>query len=267
MNLLRKIGIIAMSITIAMGLSACGNGNKVTISIDNKDDTPKTKKYKIATNISSPPFEYKNFLDDYIGIDVDLLEWIAEAQGFEYEFVPMTINEVYQALDAGEVDGALARIFITEVRKERYDFSEPYLGSGIAMAVNPSRTNINSYEDLAGKRAAVTRGTIEETFAESIKDKYGFTIVSFDEYTDTYKDVLKDGTSQVLFEDDIVIDFIISQGYELRTVTQIIPKSFYGFAVPKGKNPELLEMFNKGLAEAKESGEYQKILGTYGIDN
>ncbi|WP_312059906.1 transporter substrate-binding domain-containing protein [Anaerotignum sp.] len=265
MNLLRKIGIIAMSITMAMGLFACGN--KVTISIDNKDDTPKTKKYKIATNISAPPFEYKNFLDDYIGIDVDLLEWIAEDQGFEYEFVPMTINEVYQALDAGEVDGALARIFITEERKERYDFSEPYLGSGIAMAVNPSRTDINSYEDLAGKRAAVTRGTIEETFAESIKDKYGFKIVSFDEYTGTYKDVLKDGTSQVLFENDIVIDFIISQGYELRAVSQIIPKSFYGFAVPKGKNPELLEMFNKGLAEAKKSGEYQKILGTYGIDN
>lgn len=253
-----------MSIAMAMGLSACGN--KVTISIDHKDDTPKTKKYKIATNIAYPPFEYKNFLDDYVGIDVDLLEWIAEAQGFEYEFVPMTIKEVYQALDAGEVDGALAGIFITEARKERYDFSEPYLGSGIAMAVNPSKTNINSYEDLAGKRAAVTRGTIAETLAESIKDKYGFTIISFDEYTDTYKDVLQ-GNSQVLFEDYNVMCYIISLGLDLRVVSDIERRNFIGFAVPKGKNPELLEKFNKGLAELIESGEYQKIMGTYGIAN
>ncbi|MGQ4818504.1 ABC transporter permease subunit, partial [Enterococcus faecium] len=37
----------------------------------------------------------------------------------------------------------------------------------------------------------------------------------------------------------------------------------YGFAVKKGQNPELLEMFNEGLKEMKRTGEYDKIIGTY----
>ena len=39
--------------------------------------------------------------------------------------------------------------------------------------------------------------------------------------------------------------------------------SSYGFAVNKGENAELLEMFNAGLANLKESGKYDEILNTY----
>jgi polar amino acid transport system substrate-binding protein len=39
--------------------------------------------------------------------------------------------------------------------------------------------------------------------------------------------------------------------------------SYYGFAVLKGENEELLNMFNEGLNNLKESGEYDKILATY----
>lgn len=263
MFFLKKVGAIALAFTIAMSFSGCGD--KVTISgenMDEKEETTQTKKYVIATNISSPPFEFKNFLDDYVGIDVDLLNAIAEKQGFTYEFVPMSFNNILQALDNGEVDGAMAGIFITEERKERYDYSQPYLGSGIVLAVNASRRDINSYEDLAGKQVAVTRGTIAEEFAESIKDKYGFSIISFDEYTDTYKNVLK-GNSQAIFEDNLVVGFLISYGFDLNVVSDIGQSYFYGFAVPKGKNPELIEMFNNGLNEIIESGEYEKILDAY----
>jgi polar amino acid transport system substrate-binding protein len=39
--------------------------------------------------------------------------------------------------------------------------------------------------------------------------------------------------------------------------------SSYGFAVLKGNNPELIEMFNAGLANLKANGKYQEILDTY----
>ena len=258
-----KGGIMAIAYAMAMGLDV--GGDKVTISVNSADDkgeTTETKKYMIATNITSPPFEYKNFLDEYVGIDVDLLEAIAQKQGFTYEFVPMSISEGLQALAAGEVDGAMAGLFITEARKEVYDYSAPYLAGGIVLAAAAARTDINGYEDLAGKRVAVTRGTIAEEFAKSVQDKYGFTIVTFDAFTDTYKDVLK-GNSQALFEDNIVVRFLISAGVELKVISDVVLRRYYGFAVPKGKSAELLEMFNKGLNELKESGEYQKILDTY----
>lgn len=263
MSFLKKVGIMALALTMAIGAAACSD--KVTISADiaeDKEATPERKIYMIATNTSSPPFEYKNFLDEYVGIDIDILQRIAENQGFTYELVPMSISEALQELATDQVDGAMAGIFITEERKELFDYSEPYLADGIVLAVDASRMDIKGYENLAGKTVAVTRGTVAEEFAESIKDKYGFRVVSFDQYTDTYKDVLK-GNSQALLEDNIVVGFLIAEGLALKVVSGVEERNFYGFAVPKGKNPELLEMFNRGLEELKESGEYQKILKTY----
>lgn len=257
MSLMKKMGLMAMA------LSACGD--KVTISMENANniDVHPLKKYTIVTNTSFAPFTFKNYLGEYIGIDVDLLEAIAESQRFTYELVPVrTFEEVLGALDAEEVDGAMAGISITEERTEKYDFSDPYLESGVVMGVAAAKTDINSYEDLANKRVAVARGTISEDFAESIKDKYGFTLVSFDEFTDVYKDVLK-GESQALFEDSVVMGYIISLGLELKVVSDIERRNVSAFAVPKGKNPELLEKFNKGLQDVIESGEYQKIMNSY----
>lgn len=266
MSLLKRITMLITAFAMVMGLAACGK-DKVTISVDKTVDAEvplEPKNYIIATNTSFAPFEFRNDLGNYVGLDIDLLNAIAEDQGFTYELMPMTFNEVLRALDAGEVDGAMAGISITEERKERYDYSEPYLEGGIVMAVDAARRDINSYEDLAGKTVAVAvaRGTEAEAFANSIKDKYDFRLVVFEEFTDVYKDVLS-GNSQALFEDYPVMGYIISQGLQFKIVSDIENMSFYGFAVPKGKNPELLEKFNNGLENLKESGEYERIVSTY----
>ena len=39
--------------------------------------------------------------------------------------------------------------------------------------------------------------------------------------------------------------------------------SAYEFAALKGANPELVEMFTKGLENIKASGKYDEILSTY----
>jgi polar amino acid transport system substrate-binding protein len=55
----------------------------------------------------------------------------------------------------------------------------------------------------------------------------------------------------------------ISQGNGLKMVTGMEKGSSYGFAVLKGKNQELLQKFDAGLANIKASGEYQAILDKY----
>ena len=55
----------------------------------------------------------------------------------------------------------------------------------------------------------------------------------------------------------------IKTGNGLKMVTDMEQGSSYGFAVLKGKNAELLEKFNEGLANIKESGKYQEILDKY----
>ncbi len=42
-----------------------------------------TKKYVIATDITFAPFEYQDTNGEYVGIDIELMKSIAEAEGFE----------------------------------------------------------------------------------------------------------------------------------------------------------------------------------------
>ncbi len=151
---------------------------------------------------------------------------------------------------------------ITEERQQKFNFSEPYFDSGVVMGVAAGNEEVTSYEDLAGKTVAIKIGTEGAAFAESIKDQYGFSTVTFDDSSAMYMDVMV-GNSAACFEDYPVMGYAITQGVELKMVTDMEKGSSYGFAVAKEKNAELLEMFNNGLANLKENGKYQEIMDTY----
>lgn len=63
-----------------------------------------------------------------------------------------------EALDNEEVDAIFSGMSISEARKEIYDFSKPYLATGITLVIEKN-SNISSYEDLEGRTVAVKRGT------------------------------------------------------------------------------------------------------------
>ena len=254
MKLSKKLTAMAMVAVMALGVTACGGSEPAA------DDAAKT--YIIATDTTFAPFEFQNGAGEFVGIDLDLLAAIAEDQGFEYELQALGFNAAVQALEAGQADGVIAGMSITEERKEKFDFSEAYFDSGVVMGIAADNEEIKSYADLAGKTVAVKIGTEGQTFAESIKAEYGFETVVFDTSDAMYLDV-KGGNSVACFEDYPVMGYGITQGNGLKMVTDKEQGSSYGFAVGKGLNAELLEMFNTGLANLKENGKYQEILDTY----
>ena len=220
------------------------------------------KTYVIATDVTFAPFEFQDVSGEFVGIDMDLLKAIAEDQGFNYEIRPLGFNAAVQALEAEQVDAVIAGMSITEERKQKFDFSDPYFDSGIIMAIDEDNDTVTSYEDLSGERVAVKTGTEGAAFAKSIQDQYGFEIVTFDDSSNLYEEV-KTGNSIAVFEDYPVLAYGVKQGNGLKIVTENEPGASYGFAVSKGKNAELLHMFNTGLANLQASGEYQEILDRY----
>jgi len=260
MSLFKKVSVMAMAFSMVMGLAACGGSDAG--SAESADAPTEAKNYIIATDTTFAPFEFQNEAGDYVGIDLDLLAAIAEDQGFAYELQPLGFNAAVQALEAGQVDGVIAGMSITEERKQSFDFSEPYFDSGVVMGVAAANEDVKSYEGLADKTVAIKIGTEGAAFAESIKEQYGFETVTFDDSSAMYMDVMV-GNSVACFEDYPVMGYAIAQGVELKMVTDMEQGSSYGFAVGKGEGAELLEMFNTGLANVKESGKYQEILDLY----
>jgi glutamine transport system permease protein len=93
------------------------------------------KTYKIGTDMTFAPFEFQNENNEYVGIDIDLLNAIAEDQGFAVELNPLGFDPSLQGVLSNQLDGMIAGMSITDERKESFDFSDPYFDSGIQMAV------------------------------------------------------------------------------------------------------------------------------------
>lgn len=222
----------------------------------------KDKVYNIATDTTFAPFEFQNDKGEYVGIDIELLAAIAEDQGFKYELNPLGFSAAVAALESNQTDAVIAGMSINEDRKLKYDFSKPYYDSGVVMAISAANGDVKTYEDLRGKSVAVKVGTEGATFAESIAQQYGFTLTYFEDSPLMYEDV-KTGNSAACFEDYPVMGYGITQGNGLKMVTDMEKGSSYGFAVLKGENTELLEMFDKGLENIKANGTYQEIIDKY----
>lgn len=285
---MKKLTALLLTAALTFSMTACGNSNSAAgdtqdteaAGTENKDEAKAAedaaadttqdtadskaadgKTYVIATDTTFAPFEFENDNGEMVGIDLDILAAIAQDQGFAFEIQSVGFSAACAALEAGEVDGVIAGMSITDGRKAKYDFSEPYYDSGVGMAV-PVGSEIASYEDLAGLQVAAKIGTEGCTFAESIQEEYGFTVTQFEDSSSMYQDVLA-GTSAACFEDYPVLGYEISRGTELTLPMEMERGSSYGFATLKGANPELIEMFNTGLANIKESGKYDEILNTY----
>ncbi|MGT2784822.1 ABC transporter substrate-binding protein/permease [Streptococcus merionis] len=217
--------------------------------------------YTIVSDSSFAPFEFQDDSNTYVGIDMELIKAIAEQQGFTIEIQNPGFDAALNAIQSGQGDGMIAGMSITDARKETFDFSDAYYTANAILAVKKG-SDITSYEDLNGKTVGVKNGTASQTFLDENKSKYGYTIKTFSEASAMY-DSLNTGAVVAVMDDEPVVKYAITQGQDLETPIKGTPIGQYGFAVKKGSNPELIEMFNNGLAALVESGEYDKILASY----
>lgn len=269
-----------LAAAMTMSLTACGgsNGSNNTTpaesgeqaAADNSvadntaaDNTQASKtKYIIATDTVFAPFEFTDANGDFVGIDVEIVAAIAEDQGFEYEMQSLGFDAALLAVEAGQADGVIAGMSITDKRREKFDFSDSYYDADVTFAVAPG-SGIGSYEDLTGKKVAVKTGTNGADYAKSIQEQYSLEIVEFSDSPTMYQDVMA-GNSAACFEDYPVMAYNIQQGAKLEIPERVNASgSSYGFAVGKGKNAELLSMFQEGLKNIKANGKYDEIIDKY----
>lgn len=263
----KKLLALSLVAVMALGvLAGCSSSEGTTEETTETEGTEGTEatgdKYIIATDTAFPPFEFTNADGNFVGIDVDIINAIAEDQGFEVEIQSLGFDAALLAVQTGQADGVIAGMSITDERKETFDFSDPYFDADVTMAVAVG-SDIKSYEDLAGKTVAVKTATNGADYAKSIADQYGFTVVEFKDSPTMYQDVIA-GNTAACFEDEPVMAYNIQQGAQLEMPEGMTAAGTqYGFAVAKGQNAELLEKFNTGLANIIENGKFQEIVDSY----
>jgi len=253
----RIVCIIAITLVLALALGACRGGG----AAGGGDDVV----FQIFSDNAFPPF---HMLDpatgEFTGFDVDLIEAIAADQGFQIERHHVGFAAAMGALEAGQADGMIAGMSITDERRLVFDFSDGYFQAGQILVV-PEGARVRNFSDLSGSTVAVKIGTVGATFGEEQAAIYGFDLIYFEDSPTMYEAVLQ-GTAAAAIEDRPVIEFAIYQSdLALETVGETLNPRYYGFAVRIGEFPELIEMFNAGLANLRASGYYDEILARYGL--
>ena len=232
-----------------MGTLGCGGSKTAGTKPAEK------KELIVGTEPSFAPFEFPDKQSgELTGFDLDLIKAMGKKAGFEKVTVKgMGFDALIPALDAGNIDVAIAGMSITDARKQKVNFTDPYYESGLATVVRKDNNAIKSLEDLKGKTIAVQLGTTGADAAGKIE---GATVKTFD----TSCLELKNGGADAVISDLPVLQYFLKQGGSeyAKMVGEPTKGDMYGIATAK-KNKELSDKLNKALGELKKSGEYQKI--------
>ena len=124
----------------------CGTGSK-------DSDTPKTgdsgdsgkTKLIVGTDATYAPMESMDEKGNIVGIDIDIVNAIAEAAGFEVEFKNYGWDPLFPAVKDGLVDFAVSSVTITEDRLKEFNFSEPYFEANQLILV-PEDSDVASFK-------------------------------------------------------------------------------------------------------------------------
>ena len=227
-------------------------------------ETDNAAHYVIATDKGFSPFEFQDKEGNIVGIDMDILAAIAEDQGFTYELQYIGWDSAIAACQAGQANGMIAGASITEERKANgWTFSDGYYDATQGMAV-ASDSDITGFADMKGKKVAVKNGTMSNQYADSIKDEYGFEVVTFNTSPDMYQAVMG-GQVDACLDDTPILKYNIKIGeLDMKFVdgTENEPAQ-YGFAIFDEKNQELVDKFNEGLKNIRANGKYDEIIAKY----
>ncbi|RNB92399.1 basic amino acid ABC transporter substrate-binding protein [Brevibacillus fluminis] len=241
---------------VALNIAGCGSKQEATGS------SADAKVVTIATTNDGPPFAGKEN-GKLIGYDIELVEAIAKKANVQMEWKEMKFDGIIPALQAKQVDGAVSAITIREDRKQVVDFTDPYFQSGLSIVV-AKNSPIQKLEDLNGKTIVAKQGTSGLETAQKLAEQYGAKVKILQDDATLFLDV-ESGNSDALINDFPMVAYKIKvdgDATKLRVMGDRLTGEEYGIAIVKG-NKELLDKFNKGLKELKDSGEFQKLYDKY----
>lgn len=255
---MKKLGLLSMFLILTIFISACGTNEGKNAGEEKKPE----KVYKVGVDTTYPPFEFKEG-NDYKGIDIELINAIAKDQDFKIKLSPMDFGGIIPAMQANQLDVAIAGMSISEERKKVVDFSTPYFDAGLTIVVKKDNTSTKTVKDLKGKTIAVKKGTTGAKYAQDNATKLGIKVVQFNDSPAMFQEVAN-GNADALIEDYPVISYAIAQkDLGLKIVGDRLNGDQYGIAVLKGQNGDLLKKINDGLANLKKDGTYDEIIKTY----
>ncbi|MHB1144617.1 MAG: EAL domain-containing protein [Thiobacillus sp.] len=184
------------------------------------------------------------------GIAIDMINGVAEREGWQVTYVPDTFDNLLVRLDKGDID-LLTGIAYSDERAQRFRFSQKSLIGNWGMVFRHARADINSLPDLKGKRVALMRGSTHSQALIELSKQFHAPFIPV--YVDTYSQVLQAIAERRADAGAVNRVFAALHAHEpdLAVTGIVFNPVFVHYAAPKHASPALLDALDRHLAALK----------------
>lgn len=205
MKKIMKAFIALLSIITIGVFTGCSNSESSTEKADTSKSSIQSIKdkgtIKIGVFSDKAPFGYVDSDGNNQGFDVYIAKRFAKdllGDESKVEFVLVDAASRVSYLESNKVDIIMANFTVTDERKEKVDFANPYMKVSLGI-VSPDSNKITDVSQLKDKKVIVAKGTTAETFMT--KNYPDIQLVKFEQYSEIFQ-ALKDGRGDAILSDN-----------------------------------------------------------------
>ena len=213
----------------------------------------------VATEGTYAPFSFYDEKGELTGYDVDVARAVAKKLNLKIEFLTAPWDAMLAAFDAGKADTVFNQVSITDERKKKYEFSEPYTVPRAVLITHKDTQDIKSFDDLKGKKSA---HSATSNWA-GIAQKYGAQIVTVDGFSKGVELIISRRADATINDSVTFYDYINQRPNAPLKIAASGSEPIYSAAIVKKGNEELVNDVNKALGELKSEGKLKEISVKY----
>lgn len=258
-KLLKKVAAFGVVAVMGISMVGCGSTSKSSSSSSNgaAESTLDKDELVIGLDDTFVPMGFKDESGELVGFDVELAKAVGEKLNKKIKFQAIDWSMKETELSGGNIDLIWNGYSINDERKEKVEFSKPYLNN-TQIIVTLSGSDINSKADLKGKKVGAQNQStaVDAVEAEkNVMDTFdGGKLVTFEDNNQALMD-LEAGRLDAIVVDEILARYYIKQRGEdkYKILTENFGDEQYGVGIRKG-DTKFAEAFNKALDEVIADG-------------
>ncbi|WP_395817934.1 transporter substrate-binding domain-containing protein [Devosia sp.] len=244
------------SLLVVLGFFA----SAIAVLAEDLTDIRSRGEVRVGVCLDSEPVGFRDLDGRPKGYDIDVVTQLAEQMQVRLELVEVSVPTRFEALRSGRVDVLACNVSATTDRALEFDFSFPYLRTGIKMLVLRG-SGIADVDDLdRTHKVAVGRGTTADALLRRRAPQARQIFVSSSGEAAL---LLRQGQIDAYVQDSLIVDFI-ARGLPDRV--EALPETYsfdaICFGIRKG-NPELLRWLDLFASLYVSSGAYQKTYANW----
>lgn len=226
------------------------------------DSTQPSAQYTVGIDIGSPPFSTRDEQGHATGFEVDILQAIADHQGFSLIFMGDIRTELYVGMETGKYQLMAASLEINPNNEAKFAMTKPHAKSYRAIL---SRTDKKADSAADFSKGGVV-GVQENTISAKVLKEAGIPIKEYPNLLANFRDFVQKKDIDFLVGNAVPLAYYMKQYQETGALNDVhmspydnpIKYNNIAFGVAKN-NTTLQEQINAGLTKIQEDGTYDTI--------